>query len=212
MSSVLVFGAATPMANKFVTFLGLFVGEILAWAGVPAVGAASAAAAGALASQGKIHLWAVIVVGTAGAEIGSMIGWWVGNRVVRGTLERHGSGDAGAPDDAANASKREKALDAGQKVADKWGPLIVFFVPSWVPGGLGMQFRRFLSWNLLACLLWNAGAALSAYGIGSAASGGSFGSALVPLIIGVLCVGAVYLLIRAFFRRRQYHSQPGGVS
>ena len=81
---------ASGTASKASTFVILFFAQAASWAGVPALGAAASGAAGALAAQGKLHLWAVLVVGTAGAELGSMAGWWLGHRVARAGLDGHG--------------------------------------------------------------------------------------------------------------------------
>jgi len=187
---------ATSTADKPATFLAVFAAQVLGWAGVPAVGAAAAGAAGALASQGTLHLWAVLVVGTAGAEVGSLGGWWVGNRVARAGLGGEGRFD----------EKRRKALEAGEKVERKWGRLIVFFVPSWVSGALGMPLRQFAVWNLLAALLWNVGAALAAYGVASAASGHSVSHIVIPLVVAAAAVWVTVTIFRTV-RRRHHHSE-----
>ena len=173
-------------------FAALFVAEALAWAGVPAIGAAAIGAAGVLASQGSIDLWAVVVIGTLGAEVGAFGGWWMGNRVARSGLDKP----------SRFAARRTRALSAGEKFAVKWGRLVVFFVPSWVSGALGMPFRQFVVWNFLAAFLWMVAAGLGAYGIGSAASGGSFAATLVPL---VLAAAAVAVLAGLFLHWRRRH-------
>ncbi len=197
MAIALTLLVATSTANRATTFLGLFAAQVLSWAGVPALGAAAAGAAGALASQGTVHLWAVLVVGTAGAEVGSLAGWWLGHRVARAGTDRHGR----------FTDKRKKALDAGGKIEEKWGRLIVFFVPSWVSGALGMPIRQFAIWNLLAAALWNVGAALASYGVASAASNRSAAHILIPLVIGLAALAAIFVILRAFSRRRRHAGQ-----
>lgn len=182
---------ATATANQASTLIVLFFAQVASWAGVPALGAAAAGAAAALASQGTLHLWEVLVVGTAGAEVGSIGGWWLGRRIARAGIDGESSFDA----------KRRKALTAGEKVERKWGRLIVFFVPSWVSGALGMTLRQFATWNLLAALLWNVGAALTAYGIASAASGKAAAHVIVPLVLAVAIGAAIVWLFKAFLRR-----------
>ena len=175
----------------------MFIAQALSWAGVPAIGAAAAGAAGVLASQGTVHLWAVLVVGTAGAEVGSMGGWWLGHHVARaGNTEGR------------FAEKRKKALDAGGKVEAKWGRLIVFFVPSWVSGALGMPARQFAFWNFFAAALWNLGAALASYGVASAASGKPASHVVVPIAIAVIAGGAIVWILRNIRRRRLQRTEP----
>jgi membrane-associated protein len=188
---------ATIAADKATTFLALFVAQALSWAGVPALGAAAAGAAGVLASQGKLHLWAVLVVGTAGAEVGSLGGWWLGHRIARAGIENEGR----------FAEKRKKALGAGEKIEAKWGRLIVFFVPSWVSGALGMPVRQFAFWNLFAAALWNVGAALAAYGVASAASGKAGVHVIVPLVIAGIAAGAMVWIFRSLRRHHRQHTK-----
>ena len=183
--------AATSTADKPLTFVALFFAQVLSWAGVPALGAAASGAAAALASQGTVHLWAVLVVGTAGAEVGSIGGWWLGRRIARTGLD----GEGGFND------KRRQALTAGEKVEQKWGRLIVFFVPSWVSGALGMELRQFAFWNMFAAILWNVGAALAAYGVASAVSGKSLEHVVISLAIALAIAGFAFLLFRSYRRR-----------
>jgi membrane protein DedA with SNARE-associated domain len=70
--------------------------------------------------------------------------------------------------DPAGTTKRARALAAGERFEGRWGRLVVFFVPSWVSGALGMGFRRFAVWNFFAAFTWTLVAGLGAYGIGSA--------------------------------------------
>ncbi len=188
IATVALFAVVT--SDRWFTFVALFFGQALSWMGVPALGAATAGAAGALASQGEIHLWAVLVVGSAGSELGSLGGWWLGNRIARAGLE----------EDGRFATRRRKAVAAGEKVATRWGRLMVFFVPSWVSGALGTPFRQFAAWNLLAVALWMTGASLAAYGIGSAASGGSVAKTAIPLVVGALALAAIAAILWWFWR------------
>jgi membrane protein DedA with SNARE-associated domain len=184
---------ATAVADRWETFALLLAANALSWAGVPAIGAASMGAAGVLASQGTVHLWAVIVVGTIGAELGGLAGWWIGNHVSRAGLEKPGR----------FVDRRNKALGAGEKVAAKWGRLIVFFVPSWVSGALGTPFGQFAKWNVAAAFLWCLAAGLGAYGLGSAVSGGGLEDVFVPLLVAAAAIAAIFVL--GLHRHRTHH-------
>jgi membrane protein DedA with SNARE-associated domain len=185
---------ATATADNWITFAVLFVAEALAWAGVPAIGAAAMGAAGLLAQQGQLHLWAVILVGTVAAEVGGVVGWGVGYRVARAGLDRSGR----------FADRRARALEGGEHFAARWGPLVVFFVPSWVSGALGMTLRQFAVWNLLVAFLWVLGAGLGAYGIGSAASGDHLRESVRPLLVAAAAFALIgYGIVRARRRRER---------
>jgi len=172
------------------TIAAVFLAETLSWAGVPAIGAAAIGAARALASQDLVPLWAVIVAGTVGAELGGFGGWWLGRRVARAGL---GSG--------AGAGKRAQALAVGERFEERWGRLVVFFVPSWVSGALGMAFRQFAVWNFAAAFLWTMAAGLGAYGVGSAVSGGGAHRALAPLLCGLAALAVIAVLVARRLRR-----------
>jgi membrane protein DedA with SNARE-associated domain len=189
---------ATSTADKPTTFLILFFGQVLSWAGVPALGAAAMGTAGVLAHKGVVHLWAVLVVGTIGAELGGMAGWWLGNRIARLNLDGDGR----------FAGRRRNALATGERFADRWGRFMVFFTPSWVPGALGMPFGQFARWNLAAAALWNIGAGLSAYGVASAVGGGSLLDSVPPLVIAVLALIAIFVLGLHHHRRRRGATAP----
>jgi membrane-associated protein len=190
---------ATATGDSATTLAVLFVAEALAWAGVPAIGAGGMAAAGALASQGVLRLSSVIVVATIGAEVGALAGWWIGNRGARAGLEGEHRGRF--------ADRRERALAGGEKIADRWGPLMVFFLPSWVSGALGMHFRTFAAWNVLAAFAWVVAAGVGAYGVGTAASGGSFRDSVTPMGFAIVA-GFGLVLLFVFQRRRR--SSPAG--
>ena len=181
---------ATSTADKPTTLALLFLAQALSWAGVPALGAAAMVAAGGLASQGVLRLWAVLVVGTLGAEAGSLVGWWIGNRLAPAGGDRSG----------VLAVRTRRALTAGRRFASRWGRLMVFFVPSWVSGGLGMPLRQFALWNLLAAAAWNVGAGLTAYGVGFAISGRPAVGSVTTIAIGLASLLAMALL---FVRRRR---------
>jgi membrane protein DedA with SNARE-associated domain len=184
LASVLV--VATATRDAWTTFVALFVCQALACAAM--------GAAGALAQQGKIHLWAVVVVGTLGAELGGLVGWRIGYRAARTGLERGGG---------RFADRRAHALAAGEQFEARWGRLVVFFVPSWVSGALAMPFRQFAFWNAIVAFLWVLGAGLGAYGILAAANGGGLLKSLAPLLLATAAVAALaYLYLRTRAGRR----------
>ena len=97
-------------------------------------------------------------------------------------------------------------LAKGEEVFERWDRMIVFFVPSWVSGALGMPLGRFAAWNLLAALLWTIGAGLGAYGLLEAASGGTFVRSILPILLAAAAAGGIVLLLRR--RRGARGDQP----
>jgi membrane protein DedA with SNARE-associated domain len=172
---------ATATADRWSTLLILFVGTALSWVGVPAIGAAAMGAAGVLASQGTLHLWSVLVIGVAAAELGGIAGWWLGR-----WLAQRPTGHEGRL-----AAREARALATGHRLEERVGGVMVFFVPSWVSGSLGMSPRRFASWNLVASTLWALATGLGAYGLGSVVSGSTAERWLVPLLVAAAAIGAL---------------------
>jgi membrane protein DedA with SNARE-associated domain len=64
----------------------------LSFAGIPAIGATVVGWAAVLASQGKLNIFAVLVVAMLGAEAGGLVGYAIGDRWGRRLL-----GDVASP-------------------------------------------------------------------------------------------------------------------
>ena len=68
----------------------VFLGVMLENAGLPVPGETVLLAAGFFAAQGHFRLWLLITVAASGATLGDNIGYAVGHKVGRATLERYG--------------------------------------------------------------------------------------------------------------------------
>lgn len=177
--------------------LALFAGELVSWAGVPAIGAVAMGTAGALASQGILQLWEVLTIGALGAQVGGMIGWWLGRSAARRAAQRA----AQRPErDGRLAQRGRRAVQSGRRLSLRVGGATVFFVPSWVSGWLGMSGRRFATWNLLASILWTLAAGLGAYGAASAITGRSLVHVLIPIAIACAALAGIALAFRQWRR------------
>jgi membrane protein DedA with SNARE-associated domain len=139
----------------------LFIAVAIARAGVPFVGATALAAAGAAASQGKLNLLVVVVVGTAAGEVGGLIGYAVGHRWGHQLLERFGK----------HGGRRQRMVERGEVRYAKLGPSAVFFTPAIVAGTIKMNYRQFVLWNLLESFGFSVSVAAGAYGLGELLSG-----------------------------------------
>src|SRR5450755_2050619 len=121
--------------------------------GIPSPGETALVAAAVLASQGRLNIVLVIVIGVASAIIGDNIGYLIGRRLGRDVLSAPGPGQ----------QHRIKALEAGDRFYDKHGSKAVFFgrwvalvrvAAAWLAGINHMPFRRFFFWNALGGLTW----------------------------------------------------------
>src|ERR1700710_978591 len=77
--------------------------------GVPSPGETALVLAAVLASQGKLQIWLVLLIGISSAIIGDNIGYWLGRRLgrdvltARGPLQHH----------------RQRAVEAGERFFDR---------------------------------------------------------------------------------------------
>jgi membrane protein DedA with SNARE-associated domain len=168
----------------------LFAGVAASWIGIPIVGGAALATASVLAGDGHLNLWLVIAVATAAACIGGYGGYVLGIRAREAIFSRPGRW----------RRQRLRALDAGERLYRRWGPLAVFLTPTWVSGALRMPRNSFLVWNGLAATVSSLVAVFGGYAIASALLGhlSDWPSALA-LVAGMIAAATAGF---AMFRRR----------
>ncbi len=125
--------------------------------------------AGYLASQGELHLGAVILLGTIGAAAGAGVWFYIGTRIdperLRVLIGRHGAWLAMTPED----------LDRAEEWFAKYGTISVFvgrLIPIVrtlisVPAGVTrMSPVRFFTYTLLGTAIWTAGLTLGGWYLG----------------------------------------------
>jgi membrane-associated protein len=159
--------------------------------GVPSPGETALVAAAVLASQGKLHIWLVILIGVSSAIIGDNIGYLLGRRIGREVLEARGP----------LHKHRKRAIVAGDRFFERHGPKAVFlarwialvrFAAAWLAGINRMPLKLFFFWNALGGITWGITYGLVGYYGGHAATHvlatmGIIGAA----ILGVMLVAFV---------------------
>ena len=164
-------------------------------AGLPFIPGETALITGAvLAQQGHLSLTAVIsaAVGAAvaGATTGYMLGRWRGRQIFEVVLGRRAT----------------KMIDRSEEFFDKHGGKAVFFarfVPilratvGWIAGIGGMNWWRFMMWNVIGGAAWGIGIGLAAFYAGKAAVEaaqryGAIGIGSVAVIL-LLVIGGTHL-------------------
>jgi membrane protein DedA with SNARE-associated domain len=172
--------------------------------GIPSPGETALVLAAVLASQGKLQIWLVILIGVASAIVGDNIGYLLGRRfgrevlIARGPLHQH----------------RKRAIEAGDRFFERHGPKAVFiarwialvrFAAAWLAGIDKMPFRLFFFWNALGGITWGITFGLVGYFGGHAAANvlaraGIIGAGVLALIaVG----GLLYVRIRSRARARR---------
>ena len=137
--------------------------------GIPSPGETALVAAAILASQGKLQIWLVILIGVSSAIIGDNIGYLLGRRFGRDVLEARGP----------LHTHRKRAIQAGDRFFERHSPKAVFFArwialvrfaAAWLAGINRMQFKQFFFWNALGGITWGITFGLVGYYGGRAAT------------------------------------------
>ncbi|MGZ4293265.1 MAG: DedA family protein [Solirubrobacteraceae bacterium] len=169
--------------------------------GVPSPGETALVLAAVLASQGKLQIWLVILIGICSAIVGDNLGYLLGRRLGRDVLETRGPFHR----------QRTEVIAAGDKFFAKHGPKAVFFArwialvrfaAAWLAGINHMRFRDFFFWNALGGITWGITFGLVGYFLGSAAADAisTFG---VYAFGGLLLLFLIYLYFHLRRRRRE---------
>ncbi|MFF0232421.1 DedA family protein [Micromonospora sp. NPDC005254] len=183
---VLVLAFLLP-ALEASTFLGLVVpGEVAVLVG------------GVLAHDGRLPLWAVMVVALAGAALGDQVGYLIGRRYGRRLLDR-------TPRRFVRSGELRRALDlirrrgAGAVVLGRWAAALRALVPG-LAGMSGIPQRTFTLANVAGGALWAAAVAALGY-----LAGASYGLLERRLGLGgevLLAVVALVIAARIWAGRR----------
>ncbi len=169
--------------------------------GIPSPGETALVLAAVLASQGKLQIWLVIIIGVSSAIAGDNAGYLLGRRFGREVLARPGP----------MWQHRLRAIRSGDRFFERHGPRAVFlarwialvrFAAAWLAGINRMPFRQFFFWNALGGITWGVTYGLVGYYAGEAGAGvlARFGIA-GAVILALLVVGIP--LVRARQRRRR---------
>jgi membrane protein DedA with SNARE-associated domain len=169
--------------------------------GVPSPGETALVLAAILASQGKLQIELVILIGVVSAIMGDNIGYLLGRRFGRevftapGPFQKH----------------RVSAIRAGDRFFARHGPKAVFlarwialirFAAAWLAGINRMHWREFFFWNALGGITWGITFGLAGYfGGHAAASVFSTIGVIGAIILGVIVVG--FLVFTRLRERRR---------
>lgn len=199
---MLAVGAIISVSSSLGYLLPAIIG--LESLGLPSPGETALVLAAVLASQGKLQIWLVILIGVSSAIAGDNIGYLLGRRFGREVLEAPGPFHR----------RRVEVIGAGDRFFERHGPKAVFFArwialvrfaAAWLAGINAMRFRQFFFWNALGGISWGVTYGLVGYFAGSAAADAisTFGIyAAVALAVALVVYVAVKL------RRRERAPSP----
>ena len=163
--------------------------------GIPSPGETALVLAAILASQGKLNIWLVILIGVVSAIAGDNLGYFLGRRFGREFVLKRGP----------MWHHRIQAVRAGDRFFARHGPKAVFiarwialvrFAAAWLAGINRMRFRQFFFWNALGGITWGVTYGLVGYYAGQAGAGvlarfGAAGAALLALVFVAVVVISV---------------------
>jgi membrane-associated protein len=186
-----IFGISNSLGYLLPAIIGL---ESM---GVPSPGETALVLAAVLASQGKLQIELVILIGVASAIIGDNTGYLLGRRFGREVLVGKGP----------FRKHRERAIAVGDRYFERHGPKTVFvarwialvrFAAAWLAGINKMAFRQFFFWNALGGITWGITYGLVGYYGGQAAAGVLATAGIIgAILLALLVVGAlVYFRLR----------------
>jgi membrane protein DedA with SNARE-associated domain len=195
---MIVLGALISVSSGLGYALPAIIG--LESLGVPSPGETALVLAAVLASQGKLQIWLVILIGVASAIAGDNIGYLLGRHFGRDVLEHAGPFQR----------RRLEVIGAGDRFFARHGPKAVFFArwialvrfaAAWLAGINEMPFAQFFFYNALGGITWGITFGLVGYFAGSAAADAitNFGI-YAAIALAVLLVGG-YVFLKARERR-----------
>jgi membrane protein DedA with SNARE-associated domain len=173
--------------------------------GIPSPGETALVAAAVLASQGKLEIWLVILIGVCSAIVGDNIGYLLGRRLGRNVFT--------APGPFMN--HRIRAIKAGDGFFKRHGPKAVFigrwialvrFATAWLAGINRMPFKQFFFWNALGGITWGVTYGLVGYYGGTAAAHVLAEAGIVGFVVLLVLPLVIYAIIKRRERRMTEHS------
>ncbi len=168
--------------------------------GVPSPGETALVAAAVLASQGKLEIWLVILIGITSAIVGDNIGYALGRRFGREVLEAPGP----------FFMRRLLIIRYGDRFFEKHGGKAVFLArwvalvrvaAAWLAGINRMPLRYFFFWNAFGAITWGITYGLVGYFLGKSAARVLSEVGIAGAILLVVMLIAGYVLLRR--RERQ---------
>jgi membrane-associated protein len=174
--------------------------------GVPSPGETALITAAVLASEGKLQIWLVLVIGIASAIVGDSIGYELGRRLGREVLTARGP----------LQKERVRAIDAGERFFARHGNKTVFFArwitgvrsaAAWLAGIDEMPYPTFLLYNAAGAITWGLTYGLVGY-FGGAAAADAIKTAGTYALIAIAAVAVVAFVAWRWRRRRREAEAP----
>jgi membrane protein DedA with SNARE-associated domain len=199
---LIAYGAIIGLSDNLGYLLPAIIG--LESMGIPSPGETALVAAAILASQGKLQIWLVILIGVTSAIVGDNIGYWLGRRYGRSVFMApgpflHHRVNAIRYGDGFFKRHGAKAVFLGRWIA------LVRFATAWLAGINRMPIKRFFFWNAFGGITWGVTYGLVGYFGGKAAAHVLAQAGLVGLGVMVAMFVGFAIAVR---RRERRMTEP----
>jgi membrane protein DedA with SNARE-associated domain len=182
-------------------YAAIFLLSVLQSCCIPTSSELTLGFAGVLASQGKLNLAVVIIVGTGGETVGAIIAWLVGRSGGRAFVERYGKYVLVTHHDLDRAEAWYQRHERWGVFASRLLPVIRNFVA--VPAGIAeVPIIRFVILTAAGSAIWLGAMAGIGYGVGSNYQSVLHGFSDAGYVLGGLAVAAIAFVI--WHRYRSY--------
>jgi len=197
---IVAYAAIIHLSNNLGYVLPAIIG--LESMGIPSPGETALVLAAVLASQGKLDITLVLVIGIASAIVGDNIGYLAGRRLGRDVLEAPGP----------FRKRRVMVVRAGDRFFQRHGGKSVFLArwvalvrvaAAWLAGINGMPFKKFFFWNALGGITWGLTFGLVGYFGGQAAANVIAEAGLIGAAFFVVVLVGAYVYVRRRERRME---------
>jgi membrane protein DedA with SNARE-associated domain len=197
---IVAFAAIIHLSNNLGYILPAIIG--LESMGIPSPGETALVLAAVLASQGKLNIELVLVIGIASAIVGDNIGYLAGRKLGRDVLEAPGP----------FRRRRVMVVRAGDRFFQRHGGKSVFLArwvalvrvaAAWLAGINRMPFKQFFFWNALGGITWGVTFGLVGYFGGQAAANVLAEAGLIGAAFFVVLLVGVWLYVRRRERRME---------
>jgi membrane-associated protein len=203
VQGLIQWGGTVMVCAIIFTETGLFVGFFLP-------GDSLLVTAGIFAAMGHLNLAALLFCGSLCAVAGDQVGYWIGRKAGQSLYRRQDS-----------FFFRQKHLQHAHDFYEKYGgktivlarfvPIVRTFAPA-VAGAASMNYRRFITYNILGGLLWVCSMILVGYSLSSAIP--NIDRHIHMVIVGVVLLSILPAVIEVLRNRSQSRGapppQPGG--
>lgn len=189
-------------------FWGLVVIIFLESAFLPAPGDSLLFVAGVFVVRGDLNLWATLISTTIAGILGNQAGYWFGRKVGLALYDR--------PD---SRFFKKEHLDKTHAYFERFGPktiLLARVIPvvrglAPIVAGVGrMNYRTFVTYNILGAFLWCFGFILLGYFAGDSIGAENIDKYVIPLALAVVIITSIPLVFEYRRQKKHFNAGPSG--